>query len=249
MTAPQLVSCIMPTHNRRRFVPRAIAYFLRQDHPRKELVIIDDGTESVEDLVPPLPSIRYHRADRADGRMMLGEARNLACELASGSVIAHWDDDDWQAPDRLSRQVRQLESGRADLCGMTSLLYYDPVGDRTWRFTWPPRLHPWLAGQSLCYRRELWEDSPFPALPNGEDSVFVRRAANRSDRSVARTTPGDSVVALVHPGNTVAKTSRGVFCAPAAMSEIHALLGPDADFYRTLRTGDPAPYAIDNMTT
>jgi hypothetical protein len=118
---------------------------------------------------------------------------------------------------------------------MTSLLYYDPVGDRTWRFTWPPRLHRWLAGQSLCYRRELWEGSPFPALANAEDSVFVRRAANRS---VARTTPGDSVVALVHPGNTVAKTSSGVHCAPAAMTEIHALLGPDADFYRTV---------IDNM--
>jgi len=241
MTEPQLVSCIMPTHNRRRFVPRAIAYFLRQDHPRKELVIIDDGAESVEDLVPALPSIRYHRADR---RMVLGEARNLACEMASGSVIAHWDDDDWQAPDRLSRQVRQLESGRADLCGMTSLLYYDPAGDRTWRFTWPPRLHRWLAGQSLCYRRELWERSPFPPLAYAEDSVFVRRAISRS---IARTTPGDSVVALVHPGNTVAKTSRSVYCTPASMTEIHALMGPDADFYRTLRTGDPARYAIDNM--
>jgi len=243
MTAPQLVSCIMPTHNRRRFVPRAIAYFLRQDHPRKELVIIDDGTDGVADLVPPLPSIRYHRADR---RMVLGEARNLACEIASGGVIAHWDDDDWHAPDRLSRQVRQLESGRIDLCGMTSLLYYDPAGERAWRFTWPPRLHRWLAGQSLCYRRELWERSPFPAFAIGEDSSFVWRSATRS---VARTTPGDSVVALVHPGNTVAKTSRGVFCVPAAMTEIHALLGPDADFYRTLRTGDPARsrYAIDNM--
>ncbi|WP_405868143.1 glycosyltransferase [Streptomyces sp. NBC_01515] len=217
----------MPTHNRRRFVPQAIAYFLRQDHPNKELVIVDDGTDSVEDLVPSLPSIRYHRVPE---RMVLGAARNLACELASGSLIAHWDDDDWHAPDRLSVQAGQLESGRVDLCGMTSLLYYDPAGDRTWRFTWPPRLHRWFAGQSLCYRRRLWERSPFPDLPNAEDSVFVWRSTTCA---VARITPEDTVVALVHPGNTVAKTSRGVHCAPAAMAEIRALLGPELAFYRT----------------
>jgi glycosyltransferase involved in cell wall biosynthesis len=231
MTAPPLVSCIMPTHNRRLFVPRAIDYFLRQDHPAKELVIIDDGTDSVEDLVPPLPSIRYHRVA---GRMVLGTARNLACEMASGSMIAHWDDDDWHAPDRLSRQVRQLESGRIDLCGLTSLLLYEPANDRAWRFTWPPRLRRWLAGQSLCYRRDLWERSPFPALAAGEDSAFVWLSAARS---AARAVPGDIVVALVHPANTVAKTSRGVRCTPASMAEIHTLLGPDADFYRTPPAG------------
>jgi glycosyltransferase involved in cell wall biosynthesis len=231
-TTPPLVSCIMPTHNRRRFVPRAIDYFLRQDHPAKELVIVDDGTDSIEDLVPRLPSIRYHRVAE---RMVLGTARNLACELASGSIIAHWDDDDWQAPDRLSRQVRQLESGRIDLCGMTSLLFYAPADDRAWRFTWPPGLHRWLAGQSLCFRRDLWVRSPFPDLTGAEDAVFVQRLAYLS---VAQTTPGDIVVALVHPGNTVAKTWRGVRCAPASMAEIHALLGPDIGFYLTDPTDD-----------
>ncbi|MER5427920.1 glycosyltransferase family 2 protein [Streptomyces sp. NPDC002588] len=217
----------MPTRNRRPFVPLAIDYFLRQDYPLKELVIVDDGTDSVEDLVPPLPSVRYHRVVR---RTRVGAARNLACEMASGSVIAHWDDDDWQAPDRLSRQLRQLESGRVDLCGMTSLLYYAPGDGRAWRFDWPPRLPRWLAGQSLCFRRDLWVRSPFPDLPNAEDAVFVRRLA---DRPIA-VTPGDSLVALVHPGNTVAKTSLGVHCTPSSMTEVRALLGPDLDLYRSL---------------
>ena len=46
-----LVSCVMPTADRRRFVPQAIGYFLAQDYPNRELVIVDDGKESVEDLV------------------------------------------------------------------------------------------------------------------------------------------------------------------------------------------------------
>ncbi|HEY4988196.1 MAG TPA: glycosyltransferase, partial [Opitutaceae bacterium] len=58
-----LVSCIMPTYNRRRFAARALRCFLGQDYPEKELVIIDDGTESLEDLVPRDPRIRYTRLD------------------------------------------------------------------------------------------------------------------------------------------------------------------------------------------
>ena len=52
-TAEQpLVSCIMPTADRRRFVPLAIQNFLQQDYPNRELVILDDGQDSVADLAP-----------------------------------------------------------------------------------------------------------------------------------------------------------------------------------------------------
>jgi glycosyltransferase involved in cell wall biosynthesis len=64
MNALPLVSCIMPTANRRAFVPRAIQYFLRQDYPEKELVILDDGEDSVADLIPADPRIRYLRETR-----------------------------------------------------------------------------------------------------------------------------------------------------------------------------------------
>jgi glycosyltransferase involved in cell wall biosynthesis len=46
-----LASCIMPTYNRRHFVPNALRYFCRQDYPHKELIIVDDGTDAVGDLV------------------------------------------------------------------------------------------------------------------------------------------------------------------------------------------------------
>jgi hypothetical protein len=38
-----LVSCIMPTYNRQRFVPLATQYFLRQTYPLKELIVADGG--------------------------------------------------------------------------------------------------------------------------------------------------------------------------------------------------------------
>src|SRR5690349_3155219 len=114
-TATPLVSCIMPTANRRRFVPGAIAQFLAQDYEAAELVIIDDGTDPVADLIPSHPALRYLRTRR---HRTLGTKRNAACEAARGDVILHWDDDDWYAPHRIRTQVEALFASDADLCGI-----------------------------------------------------------------------------------------------------------------------------------
>ncbi len=90
-----LVSCVMPTFDRRRFVPDAIDGFWSQTYPDRELVIVDDGTDPIADLVPDDPMIRYVRLDQ---RLKTGAKRNAACRAARGDVIVHWDDDDWSSP-------------------------------------------------------------------------------------------------------------------------------------------------------
>jgi glycosyltransferase involved in cell wall biosynthesis len=85
----------MPTFNRRRFAAQAVHYFLAQDYAEKELVIVDDGTELVTDLVPQDPRVRYFRQGK---KQPLGAKRNFACEQARGRIIMHCDDDDWSAP-------------------------------------------------------------------------------------------------------------------------------------------------------
>src|SRR6266851_2559581 len=129
-----LVSCIMPTANRRRFVPEALRLFLLQDYSEKELVVLDDGEDNIADLVPDHPQIRYLRLDR---RHSLGSKRNFACAAAKGTIIAHWDDDDWYAPWRLSRQVAEIVRGDADLCGLARMLFFDPDGQRAWEYAYP----------------------------------------------------------------------------------------------------------------
>ena len=83
MKDPPLVSCIMPTYNRRRFVPLAIGYFLRQDYPNRELIIVDDGTDPVQDLVPDDPRIRYMSLE---AKHSIGAKRNLACNSPPSSL-------------------------------------------------------------------------------------------------------------------------------------------------------------------
>jgi glycosyltransferase involved in cell wall biosynthesis len=110
VSAQPLVSCIMPTRNRRRFVAQSVWYFLRQDYEARELVVVDDGEDRIDDLLPEDGRIRYVHIG---GRRPLGEKRNIACEQARGDLIAHWDDDDWNAPNRLSAQIAALATPAA----------------------------------------------------------------------------------------------------------------------------------------
>ena len=165
-----LVSCIMPTCDRRQFVADAFRYFVRQDYLEKELIVVDDGSEAVEDLVPPGERVRYVRVPK---RSTVGAKRNLACEQAAGSLIAHWDDDDWHAPGRLRLQVDLLRQRDADVCGLTTLLFLDIRDGRAWRYVYPEGQRGWLAGSSLMYRKAFWERHRFAEVNIGEDGQFV----------------------------------------------------------------------------
>ncbi len=234
MASMPLVSCIMPTRNRRPFVGQAVWYFLRQDYPCKELIILDDGEDAVADLVPQDERIRYVRLEP---RLSLGAKRNAACEMSRGDLIAHWDDDDWQAPHRLSAQVERLLTTGADLCGARELLHYQLQEGRGWLYRYPAGGRPWLAGCTLLYRRAAWAKHPFPDRSVAEDSEFVWSFP--PDRLQA--IPDLALyVALIHGANTGAKNLSGPRWERRSLDDINRLWLLDREFYIGLRNG-PRP--------
>lgn len=224
-----LVSCIMPTADRRAFVGQAIACFLRQDYPHRELIVVDDGADAVADLMPDDPRVRYLRLA---ARRSVGAKRNLACQAAAGEIIVHWDDDDWSAPRRLSYQVAELLRQGADLCGLSALNYYDPWQRRAWRYVYPAHAPAWVGGNTLCYRKAYWQQNPFADIDVGEDTRFVQaRLAQR----LAILPDASFFVALIHAHNVSPKQPRGARWRPLAVGEIERLLGEDLGFYGGLR--------------
>ena len=164
-----LVSCVMPTHNRGLFVPQAVRCFLAQDYPNKELVVVDDGTERVEAVVPAGTAIRYVGVDR---RLTLGEKRNLGIEMSGGDIIAHWDDDDWYAPGYLTRMVREVLQGGSDtLAGVSHylVLMLESGQLKVCRSAGP-------AGASFCFRRQLWAQHHYRSVNRAEDYFFLEDA-------------------------------------------------------------------------
>lgn len=237
---PQLfVSCILPTHNRRAFLPRAIHQFLRQDYPAKELLIVDDGTDAVADLLPADDRIRYLRLPE---RHSLGAKRNLACQQARGEIILHWDDDDWMADWRIGYQVEQLLAHEAEVCGLRELFFFDPVAPRAWKYVYPAGLRAWVAGGTLCYRKAVWQAQPFPEINTGEDTRFVWACAARGKKILAL--PDASFfVALIHDQNTSPKRTQDARYHPCALAEIRQVMGAEWDCYQpsqALITQSPA---------
>lgn len=233
MHAQPLVSCIMPTANRRVFVPWAIEYFLRQDYRNKELVIVDDGTDVIEDLVPVDTRIRYLRLPV---RHRVGAKRNLACEMASGDIVAHWDDDDWHAPHRLCYQVDALVRGDAQVCGITNPLFFDIHGRRAWQYTYARNQRFWLSGSTLCYTREFWLGHRFADIDVGEDARFVW--SGEPGRMVALADPSFHV-GMIHRHNVSPKRTSGSSWHPYPVEELLRVLGDDSRRYHEQRGSAP----------
>jgi glycosyltransferase involved in cell wall biosynthesis len=216
----------MPTCDRRFFVPQSIRYFLRQDYPNRELIVVDDGTDSIADLIPQESRIRYLRLPR---RHSIGAKRNLACEQAAGEVIAHWDDDDWMADWRLSYQVNSLAAAEGkSVCGLAGLLYFDPRLRHSWLYTYPEGERRWVAGNTLCYRKDLWQQHRFPNIDAGEDTRFVW---SLPESMILKLPNREFCLGIVHERNASPKRTQDQRWQSFPVSGIRSLIGADFHFY------------------
>lgn len=116
------VSICTPTFNRRPFFPFIIKCFENQTYPKDKMewIIIDDGTDPIEDLVSHIPQVKYFRYDN---KMTLGKKRNVMHEKSTGKIIVYMDDDDYYPADRVSHAVEVLQQNPQALCAGSSEMY------------------------------------------------------------------------------------------------------------------------------
>ena len=150
LEAEPLVSCIMPTLGRPDFVHEAVAFFLWQDYPRKELIVLNDCPG--QDFVGEYCGVRFINRDARFAT--LGEKRNACIEAASGSLIAVWDDDDVYLPWRLSYTVRAMRENRTHFFRAAEF----------WAYWGEAKLHDnqsvpgWISHQNTLFSKDLWRE-------------------------------------------------------------------------------------------
>jgi glycosyltransferase involved in cell wall biosynthesis len=216
-----LISCIMPTWNRRRFIPLSLRSFLNQDYPNRELIVVDDGDEPVKDLADDVPNVHYIRLP---ARASIGAKRNLACQRARGGIIAHWDDDDWYSPDRLRYQAGPILTGQADMTGLENAFVMQLPGGDFW--TTQPELHRKMFvgdvhGGTLVYRRELLDQGiRYPEMSLAEDAWLLRRAVRAGKRLIRLSNPG--VFVYVRHGRNAWQFTPGAFLNPSGWTRLPA---------------------------
>ena len=134
------MSVILPTYNGGRFISRAIKSVLAQEYSDFELLIIDDGsTDNTSAVVSPFLAqdsrIHYIRNERNLG---LQKTLNVGLKMAQGEYVARIDDDDeWVAPDKLSRQVRFLDEHSDYVLVGTGVVVVDEQEQELFRFMNP----------------------------------------------------------------------------------------------------------------
>jgi len=152
------VSVCTPTFNRRPFIPIIIKCFENQTYPKNKMewIIVDDGTDKIEDLVSHLPYVKYYKYDE---KMSLGKKRNLTNEKSSGDIIVYMDDDDYYPPDRVSHAVETLCNSKALCAGSSEMYIYFKHINKMYKFGPYGPNHSTAA--TFAFKRELLSKTSF----------------------------------------------------------------------------------------
>jgi glycosyltransferase involved in cell wall biosynthesis len=205
MSVP-LILCIMPTCNRDSLAKRAIRCFKQQAYQNKELSLINAGGSMLNEGVPE----HWWRGLQGS---TTGVLRNKAIEAGSFNFalpdfIAHFDDDDISAPDRLQRQLEHIQRTGKLVTGFYDMPMYDARKDKVWIYRNDKTNY--ALGTSLFYRREAWERVKFPDK-TPEDNIWRHRVGleNCESQSVFREDGTPMMVQVVHGGNASARIFAG----------------------------------------
>ena len=121
------VDVLMPTYNRRAFLPQAIDCIRAQTFRDWRLLIVNDGGEDVSDIVEGFGDGRLVYFNRPHA----GKAAQLNFALArvTAPYVAYMDDDDIVFPEHLEKLLSAVERVGADFVySDTYLTFLDPDG-------------------------------------------------------------------------------------------------------------------------
>jgi glycosyltransferase involved in cell wall biosynthesis len=166
------VSICTPTFNRRPFIPAIIKCFENQTYPRDKMewIIIDDGTDKIEDLVSHLPYVKYFKYDE---KMTLGKKRNISNEKATGEIIVYMDDDDYYPADRVKHAVDTLRGSKALCAGSSAMFIYYKHINKMYQFGPYGPNHATAA--TFAFKRELLSQTRFDEQSSvAEERKFLK---------------------------------------------------------------------------
>jgi len=170
-THEPLVSVILTTRDRPRFLTLALRCYSQQAYRRRELIVVDDGMQF------PVPE---GLVEAAGGRLIrvepgtpLGAKLNRGVGAASGRLCQKMDDDDWYGPDFVSTMVAGLLASWRVVCTPTlsvlmPFLFFDVE-----RWEIRRSLDNNAPGATFLFAREDWQERPFRAVRQDEDTWFM----------------------------------------------------------------------------
>ena len=173
-----LVSCIIPTKNRRFLLSKTLDYLYNTKYPNLEIIIIDDNsTDDTQQFCKNLSNIKYIHLEESSNSVSI--PRNIGISHSTGKYIAHVDDDVFCLPNKFDVLVNCLENDNK-----LSLAYGNRVNcncsvindeiiiinmEDIKSSGWNPKLTWGVDGGQYIYRADVYEHIPL---------VFSRRGCD-----------------------------------------------------------------------
>ncbi|HEU5047161.1 MAG TPA: glycosyltransferase [Rickettsiales bacterium] len=234
----QRVSVVVPVYNVVTFLQEAIDSVFAQDYPDIELVVVNDGSNT-------MASEEIARICTADARITLINQKNTGQAVArrngalraTGDYIWFLDGDDALIPGAVSHLVAALEANPSAVASYGKKIFLEngtfkyreilPLESQSVSGDILPALLegiPLLSNGSVCIRREYALKIRFPeGIRQGEDWITWCRLAAMGDIICA----GHRPVLSVRQHN--ASTSRGVFTQPSILFSMLAVVYGDPE--------------------
>ncbi len=196
------ISCIIPTCDRRDFLPQAINSVLEQSLPPDEIIIINNGREPVvlsDDLatkVKVFDIIPYAG---------VAQARNFGACVAQGDYLAFLDDDDLWTPEYLEKAAKAITQGAQAVFSRQLKLkdgeiseYQNPQGKINIK-TLLVR-NPGTGGpNTIVSKKAFFQAGGYdPKLPPSEDKAMVLELLLREAK--IKVLSDNSVIVRIHQG-------------------------------------------------
>lgn len=194
----ELASILIPAYNAQKFIIATIKSALAQTWPKKEIIIVDDGsTDNTLQIAKKFESKSVKVITQKNRGAP--SARNKALSFAQGDYIQWLDNDDLIAPDKISLQLKESMSGKDSRILLSSSfgmfffrhqkakfkpnsLWQDltPIDYFLIKFTEGAWLHPpaWLVSRKLTEMAGPWYERRSP----DDDGEYFSRVVAASEK-------------------------------------------------------------------
>jgi len=202
------VSILMPSYNRRKFLPLIISNLTNMDYDKNKLewCIFDDGAEPLftdetlkkcRDFLSPLKIVYKYDKKKRD----IGVKRNMLVKMSKHKICIMMDDDDIYFSSYIKHSVETLKSNKVGLVGSNSMIFIYPNHNykmSTIQCQAKRQIHE----ATMCFTKKYFNGMPgFAKSSLGEGAKMI----DNNENNTAYTDIKRSMICFCHSGNSFNK--------------------------------------------
>jgi glycosyltransferase involved in cell wall biosynthesis len=202
------ISILLPTYNRRKFLPFIIRNLKVQDYPHKklQLVIYDDGDEPlIEDYNTFKEAIKPIKLKliRNKKQQSIGYKRNYLVQHANHNIVVFMDDDDLYEPTYISHSHHILKTKKVGCVGCDKMIFiYPPYTSKD--FYALNACHKTLIHEATMMFHKSWYNKTIGFINcNRAEGLGITQSCKL--KTIELTNPFKTMTAVVHGDNTIVK--------------------------------------------